>query len=467
MKFRVKMTLCMVCLMALLFSVGGAVLISMSFRDALGRETLAARNAYQMLLNSIQVFDDFDGQLGSSDISEILKQLSKQEATAWSSLRVSEGEEVIYQSGGQAALFRNISEGLDESHCLVGSLQDASGGHFLQVSGVFSLSNNRLRLDMAYNSSTAYTVRAQQQRIYQGIFFIMLTVCALLSYSISWLLTRPLVRLTGAVQKIAEGDLSCRSQINTNDEIGVLSGQFDEMVVRIERNVLELEEAMQRQKRFMGSFAHELKTPMTSIIGCADLLRSRALEEEERAAAENYIFSEGRRLERLSLKLLDILVAENREITLVAASPARLIDELTQQLSPIYHANGIAVSSECEKGECLMDPDLVRSLMINLLDNAKKAIEGGGKIEIASKMLPDGCEITVADSGRGIPAEALAHLTEAFYRVEKSRARALGGVGLGLPLCSEIVNLHHGTLTFESEPGQGTHVVVTLRSGRT
>ena len=88
------------------------------------------------------------------------------------------------------------------------------------------------------------------------------------------------------------------------------------MAKRIQKNVRELEAAVERQEQFMGSFTHELKTPMTSVIGYADLLRSRQLSEEEIQDAANYIFSEGKRLERLSLKLLDLYVAEQTEISL-------------------------------------------------------------------------------------------------------------------------------------------------------
>jgi len=111
-----------------------------------------------------------------------------------------------------------------------------------------------------------------------------------------------------------------------------------------------------------------------------------------------------------------------------------------------------------------MEPELVKTLLINLWDNARKA--GAKRILVNSVMLPDGCRFAVKDDGQGIPPEALSHLTEAFYRVDKSRSRALGGVGLGLSLCQEIAALHNGEIRFESEPGCGTTVTVDLKGGR-
>ena len=119
-----------------------------------------------------------------------------------------------------------------------------------------------------------------------------------------------------------------------------------------------------------------------------------------------------------------------------------------------------------EEGACFLEPDLFKTLLVNLMDNARKALDSGGNIYVWQEMLPDGCRVRVLDNGRGIPPEALTHLTEAFYRVDKSRSRAQGGAGLGLSLCNEIVQLHGGTMQFESRVGNGTVVTVELKGGR-
>lgn len=93
-------------------------------------------------------------------------------------------------------------------------------------------------------------------------------------------------------------------------------------------------------------------------------------------------------------------------------------------------------------------------------------METGGRIDVICKMTPDGCALHVRDNGRGIPAQALAHLEEAFFRVDKARSREQGGAGLGLALCHEIVRVHNGSLRFLSEEGKGTCVIAQLRGGR-
>ena len=225
------------------------------------------------------------------------------------------------------------------------------------------------------------------------------------------------------------------------------------------------QDAAARQESFMGSFAHEMKNPMTSIIGYAELIRSQMLTPEEEQDAANYIFSEGKRLESLSFKLLDILVLKKKTAELQPCSPAQLVGGTVEHLRRVYAEKNIVLQCRCEEGMCMLEPDLVKSLLVNLLDNARKAMDGGGNIYVVSEMLPDGCRIRVLDTGRGIPQEEIAHITEAFYRVDKSRSRAQGGVGLGLSLCSEIVQLHNGTMSFASRVGNGTCVTVELKGG--
>ena len=108
----------------------------------------------------------------------------------------------------------------------------------------------------------------------------------------------------------------------------------------------------------------------------------------------------------------------------------------------------------------------MQSLLVNLLDNARKALEHGGNIYLAADWQEDFLRIRILDNGRGMPPEALARLTEAFYRVDKSRARAQGGAGLGLALCQKIAALHGGSIAFASREGGGTCVTVLLKGAR-
>ena len=213
----------------------------------------------------------------------------------------------------------------------------------------------------------------------------------------------------------------------------------------------------------MGGLAHELKTPMTSIIGYADLLRGHSLTDDDKRDAANYIFMEGRRLEVLSLKLLDLIVLKKRDFTFLPIRIKKIVEDAERLLRPVLEKLDVRISYDCDDGECMIEPDLFMSLLLNIIDNARKAIEGAGEITIRSSTENDFCEIRITDNGRGIPEDELTKIKDAFYRVDKSRSRAQGGVGLGLRLCDEIIALHGGEISVESKLGIGTTVVIRLK----
>lgn len=467
MKFRLKIMLCMLCLLSVLFGVGGSLMITLSFRDSLERERLSAYNAYQTVLGTLQIVNGISRQIDYKDISGTLEQMSKQSAGAWTALRLCGGERTIYESGNFPFSARAESQATASSHCVIQYLPLDDARHFLTVSGTLEAGAETLFMDMACDISALIESQQTQQRVYQGVFLLLAGMCAVLSYTLSRILTRPLSELSKASKAIAAGRLSCRAGVHSADEIGLVARDFNVMAAHLEENISELKQSMERQERFIGSFAHEVKTPMTSIIGYADLIRGQTLDEEEQREAANFIVAEGRRLEHLSQKLLQLLVVKRGELALTPARPAVLIEGLAAHLEPLYRSQGILLTCECEDGACLMEPDLIRSLLVNLWDNARKAMEGReGSIYVKSVMLPDGCRIFVQDNGRGIPPDSLEHLTEAFYRVDKSRSRKQGGVGLGLALCREITSLHNGSIRFESRVDCGTTVIVELKGGK-
>ena len=464
MKFRIKATCCMITLMALFFGAGGSALISITFQTSLQQEKTAAQESYRRILNTLQIVNNMDEWTDEKDISKILEQLSAQDAFG-AALQLHSQTETLYSKGTVVAHFRNLSEQIDTSHlaCTVFSAPDSR--HYLQLSGSFFVGREIYYLDAAYDISSIYEARTSQQNLYQQIFIILLLACACFSYILAFFLTRPLARLSRASREIASGNYDYRSSIKSNDEVGAVSRDFDQMADHLQNSIEELQESMERHNLFIGNFTHELKTPMTSIIGYADLLRSQSLSKEDELEAAKYIFSEGKRLEHLSLKLLDIFVSEHESFTLTKASPSDIISDLVSHLKPVLAKEQIVLQCTCEDGHCMLDTDFFGSLLVNLIENARKALTDGGSICVSSVMTADGCLVKVSDNGSGMPKTALSHITEAFYRVDKSRSRAQGGAGLGLTLCAEIAKMHHGTISFESEEGYGTTVTVTLKGG--
>lgn len=455
MSFRQKLLLAMVWLLTLSCGIGGALLISQSFRSSLAQEKATAVSSYEMTLQTVQLVNLVDIR---QDFSSIRTALDRMEAvSSQAGLQLSRNGEPIYQSGER--IDRLAKRG--ESQML---LFAKDSRYYLQISGPVQTNDVPLQLDILYEITPIYAARSEQIATYRRVFLGMLLLGGAAAAGMAWFLTRPLGKLSHAARALAAGQLDVRARLRARDELGRLGAEFDRMAEQLSEKITAQQEEMERQEQFMGSFAHELKTPMTSIIGYADLLRGQGLDEQEAQEAANYIFSEGKRLEALSLKLLDLLLMKHQNLSLVETDPAILIGNLVTHLQPVYRESGIVLQCRCEAGLCSLEPDLFSSVLTNLLDNARKALDHGGNVYVLGKRESGAYQIQVLDNGRGMPEEAIRHLTEAFYRVDKSRSRAQGGAGLGLTLCSRILELHGGTISFASREGKGTCVTLLLPS---
>lgn len=460
MSYRLKLTVTISLLIAISFGIGGTLMITTSFNATLEQETRAALSSFESIQNTLYLLNSLSSQTNFDSLSGALSQMEDQGLGSWQALSLKNGQELLFQSGNTEPLEYTLPiPGTDQ--CSYLSVHDSYGRGLLIMSRI-TAGDTGLELLARFDVSHIYELRQVQQRQYLIIYIAVVFFGILSSVALSFALTRHLHRLTATVRRISGGDLSKRSRITSNDEFGQLSRDFDAMADKLQENISRLESDMQRQESFMGAFAHELKTPMTSIIGFADLLRQGNLDENTRMMAADYIYSEGHRLERLSFKLLELILLKKDELVMKRVWLGTYLNEIEQALSPALKNRGIRLVCKAEQKRVMLEPDLVRSLLYNLVDNASKAMEGGGIIAIRGTAIPGGCRFQVADNGRGMKPEALERITEAFYRVDKARSRSQGGAGLGLSLCKQIAQLHNGDISFASEPGKGTRVTVNL-----
>lgn len=453
MRFRTKITVCTICLLALLFGIGNGLTAVLTLRAALERESRRVQDEFCMAVDALQLID-------ADDAGTVLRALAQR--SGWDGMRLAEGTHVIVSTGAWGASLEPMSAD-PAAFCV--SITGEGDRRRMQVGGALTVNGTLLTLDIARNIDSLYEERDERLAVCARLTAVLVTLGGIAAWLVARVLTRPLTDMAKASRKLADGQMDARVPVRSADEIGALAADFNTMAEQLADSMDAMRESVEQQERFTGSFAHEMKTPMTSIIGYADLLRGGMLTGEEQADAANYIYTEGQRLENLSRKLLELQMLTNDPPQLIPTDPANLIQGLVAHLRPTLEAQKVRLQCKCQSGCCRMEPELVRTVLVNLIDNARKAMESGGNVMILSEMLPDGCRIRVLDNGRGMPPEALAHLTEAFYRVDKARSRSQGGVGLGLALCDRIVKLHGGTMTFESREGNGTCVTVTLRGG--
>ena len=222
-----------------------------------------------------------------------------------------------------------------------------------------------------------------------------------------------------------------------------------------------------KQEMLMGALAHEMKTPLTSIIGYSDTLRHVKLNDEQKDRALEHISREGKRLEKLSGKMLQMLgLHQNDSIKMESHSIGELLEHVVQLEAEQAAQRQIQLQTEYEDFSMKMDDELMESLLVNLIDNALRATEAGGRITVKAYKESGRQILEVADNGRGIPQEELGKITEAFYMVDKSRSRQEGGAGLGLALCVKIAEVHGGRLDITSQLGTGTKVRVIFDKKR-
>lgn len=230
---------------------------------------------------------------------------------------------------------------------------------------------------------------------------------------------------------------------------------FDHMADTVEQKIADLEDIARRHELLLGALTHEMKTPMTAIIGFSGSLLSMPLTEEGRMEAAYEIHEAAKRTERLSQKMMQLISLQEGN----AAVQQRQVDarELLERVCaamPKDAAFELAVHTETLTG----DPDLLFCFLTNVVDNAIKASPAHAVIRLSASKEGRRQVLAVADAGGGIPADKIPFVTEPFYRVDKARSRKLGGAGLGLSLCRMIAEAHGGQLEIQSEVGKGTTV---------
>ena len=304
-----------------------------------------------------------------------------------------------------------------------------------------------------------------------GVFFIAADVIAVIvcAFAVVMKLSAPGVALARGVYLpllllaslgggVVISVLVWRRGIAKSRELGYYKGKVQEL----DRVAEGLRSDAELREEFIASFAHELKTPLTAIIGYADMLRSKDMAPKPRFTAAGYIFSEGKRLEALSLKLMDIIVVGKQGFETHRTEAGYFLREVCAVALPATAVDGIVLEVHADRAEVELEPDLFKTLLINLVDNARKASKREAKITLLGRREEGGYAFYVADQGRGMKKEELGKITEPFYMVDKSRSRAQNGAGLGLALCKRIAELHGTRLEYESEPGKGTTARVFL-----
>jgi signal transduction histidine kinase len=334
------------------------------------------------------------------------------------------------------------------------------------------------RLEVSYDPSQL------ERKLWQGAILAvaLATVAILLAFLASRylaaLVTRPVVVLTRTAQRVSErGDYSLRApQSAGDDELARLTASFNGMLDRIERQDLDLkasreqaEQASRMKDEFLATLSHELRTPMTPILGWAQILRRLAGTDAKAAQAAEVIERNAIAQTRIIDDLLDMsrIVSGKIRLDLRSYDPREVIDAALDAVRAAAQARGVAVESSVEPGVPLLrgDPQRIQQVLWNLLSNATKFTGKDGRVAIDARVAEaEGgpvVRIRVADTGLGIAPAFLPHVFERFRQADSSATRNHGGLGLGLAIVKQLVELHGGTVS-ASSAGLGQGATFTL-----
>ncbi len=285
-------------------------------------------------------------------------------------------------------------------------------------------------------------------------FIVLFIVYAVLSKVI----TRPLIRMKEATEKLSKGEFNVKLAIKSKNELGELASSIQKLANDLERLKTDRNE-------FLASVAHELSTPLTYLIGYSKVAMRESLSKKQREQYLEIIVEESNRMKELVKNLLDLARMDENTFTVMKESfSARYFFEaICKLVAPSYDLKNIKLNFVCtEDFQIYADPLRLEQIVINLLDNALKYSKENTEVTLKACKNEGKTRIEVIDTGIGIPQEEIDFIFEKLYRVEKSRSRAYGGSGIGLAVVKELVEAHNGTIEVKSKLGEGSTFTVII-----
>ncbi len=286
------------------------------------------------------------------------------------------------------------------------------------------------------------------------VIFLLVAVCAsAVGFLFASVLTRPVTDMTRVIQRMSKGNFKLRVPEKGSGEIRHLAVTFNSMSEKLEA----LDET---RNQFVANASHELKTPLAAM---KVLIESLIYQPDmDKALRTEFLQDVNKEIDRLSAIVSDLLTlvrmdAGSIQLHMETLCVGDLVEENAHRLNTMARKRNqtltIDVQDECET---TADRSKLNQVIYNLMENALKYTQDGGEVQVTLRRVGENAVLSVKDNGPGIPADAIPHLFERFYRVDKARSRETGGTGLGLSIVKQLLSLHGGSVRVESEEGKGS-----------
>ena len=452
MKIRLRLTIIFFVMLAISLALCGIILLDAAATNSIKSAEQGAQGELSMLNVS---YENVLKELTSSSMGEAVQR----------SIAVYLFRQYI-SSQSQFSLMRNGEILYNNSDYAIETILQGESNKTIHVDGkwLYLATDEELMLN---NTSYQIFITRDVTDVYQGIYTLRLQFIAIclgtfiLSAVIIMLCTfralQPLKTLQKSAAAIANGIYDQRIGIHSRDEIAELGKSFNKMADAVQQNIEKITATAEERKLLLGALTHELKTPMTAIIGYSEYLQKSRLTVAQREEAIDFIHLESQRLERLTQKMMRLITLTDGESVQLSIVPVKqLFTMIERTVLVTAKERGVNVTMDFESVYYNMDVDLIASVIINLFDNACAA--GAKNVHINATQ----AGVTVSDDGCGIPSKALELITQPFYRIDKARSRKHGNAGLGLALVQRIAELHHAGLIIESEENKGTRIIFSF-----
>lgn len=409
MKFRYKVLITNLILLSVSLGLVGYLMIHKNFE--LAKETQISNAVIQNnLVQSSVEYEVLQALNREESVKGTLPDIGAQVSSGMRAENVTffiyYGDKLVYNETEENANLKKVWEAQQEDGNKNYAIFEEDGHYYIYVTAASKVEDENLCMISRSDVSDAYALRDREIRYFRLILFVCLMIESLLIYVISRYLTRPLEQLNRVAEEITDGSYETRITVKSQDEVGLL--------------------------------------------------------------ALSYIFSEGRRLERMSGKLFDLIYLREHEMEKEAVQVENVSSEVLKVVTPSIVAKGLVLKENIEPAVLYGNKELLVTALVNLLDNARKASKEHGVIEFSGKRIqeeenPFYYELSVKDYGIGMTKEETERICDEFYMADKSRARQEGGAGIGMSLVALILEHHQAELIVESEPKKGTKMRICFR----
>ena len=371
-------------------------------------------------------------------------------------LQVWEGEELRYDSFEKFPPAPRYTFVEGQAAYTPTYMKDIGDSRYLYVESEFPCDNAMYKVVMIKDLSDIYKSCDMQLNIFFALCLIQAFITAMIMFLITKRITSPIERLNEAAKLMAQESIPLKLAVEGEDEISELSHNFNLMSEAINRNIDDY-------KQIVGNLTHEIKTPLTSIIGYAELLKNHECDRELQEQALDYILEEGKRLNSITRKMIKLSRIQPGLLNIERQDVKKMLETSLMAVRMKAGQKQIHFTSDIPEGIfCYGDREFLITMMENVLDNAIKASHEGGVIEV--RAAGEGgalAYIQVTDHGIGIPADILDKIDQPFFKGDKAHSQGGDGFGMGLAICKSVMQHHHGSLKYESVVGEYT--TVTMR----